>query len=159
MLNSDMPIYEFPLPTRSDYYTICIQKKERRRISTIMTSISKKEEEEIDEIKNGYIRLERGNKVFTITARQIYCYGEVDFLGEKDGGEDLDTIENFNFLNHFEFDGLRVRSGYNYRTHTCKSPKKYPLWTETWSPSFAARLAHASLKKPKRIILFKTEQL
>lgn len=115
-----------------------------------MTAITEKEENLIDNLKDDIIELHRGNRTFSISRRQIYCYGIVDF----DNQDDLDTIEKFKFLTHLGVMGQHIYSNYNYKTHTCSSNKNRLLWTETWSPSQLARFAHGSLNKPERIILF-----
>lgn len=114
-----------------------------------MTEISQEEEEAIDNLKDKILELKRGDSVFNITINSIYCYGEVDFHSK----EDLDVIEDFDFLNHLKEVGIKVPAGYDYDTHTANWPK----YTETWSPAFLTKFAHASLDKPKRIVLFKCE--
>lgn len=116
-----------------------------------MTYISEKEEIALD--KGETINLKRGNRTWTITTRNIYCYGEVDF---NTGSEDMKQIDTFDFLNYLGGVGLHIYSDYHYDTHECHSPIKNCRWTETWHPAKIAQYAHGCLKKPQRIVLFKT---
>lgn len=115
-----------------------------------MIPISEEEEEQIDNIKNHIIVFTRGNKEFSVSIKDIYCYGEVDFNDDNT----LNQIENFKFLDFLEGNGVHIFSNYDYNTHSCMSDKKYLLHTETWSPAFLAKMAHGYLNKPARILLF-----
>ena len=107
-------------------------------------------QEQIDNIEKRTIVFTRGNKKFSVTIRDIYCYGEVDFNDKNI----LNQIENFNFLDFLENSGVHIFSNYDYNTHSCISDKKYLLHTETWSPAMLAKMAHGYLGKPARILLF-----
>lgn len=115
-----------------------------------MIPISRQEEDEIDRIDNHILVFERGNLSFSVTMKNIYCYGEVDFNDD----ETLNQIDDFKFLSHLEGVGIPIISRYDYETHSCSSHLKRPLWTETWSPAKLAKIAHGYLGKPKRILLF-----
>lgn len=116
-----------------------------------MIPIDDEEEKLIDDIDKQTLKFSRGNRTFTVSANDIYCYGETDFNDENI----LNQIENFNFLSHLGEVGVHICSNYNYKNHSCSSTKNYPLWTETWSSAKLAKLAHGYLGKPKRILLFK----
>lgn len=133
------------------YHILCSHKSEAKNVKIIMTEISEEEENKIDNIGNNTLQIIRGSITFNITGKQIYCYGEVDF----DSQEDLDVIENFNFLNHLGSVGISFVANYDYNEHACYSDIKGIQWTETWSPSLLAQFAHATLGKPQRILLFK----
>lgn len=115
-----------------------------------MIPISKQEEDEIDRIDNHILTFTRGNRDFSVTMKDIYCYGEVDFNDD----DTLDQIDEFKFLSHLGGVGIPIISRYDYETHSCSSHLKRPLWTETWSPADLARITHGYLGKPKRILLF-----
>ena len=66
--------------------------------------------------------------------------------------EDKATISRA--LDYLEEKGVTIYSNYDYETHSCSSPEKYCLWTETWHPAVLAKMAHGYLGKPKRILLF-----
>ena len=115
-----------------------------------MTYIDEDEEFIIDNLKDGILKLDRGNRTFSISMKQIHCYGKVDFHNQ----DDLNTIENFKFLDYLGEVGIHIYSNYNYDRHSVTSPKRHALWTETWSPSKLAKMAHGYIGKPQRIILF-----
>lgn len=138
------------MPISQNYHILCRNKTNVRTVEVVMTHIDEREESFIDNLKDNIIKLDRGERTFTISRRQIYCYGEVDFNNE----EDLKTIDGFKFLSHLGVAGQPIYANHNYHNHTCASPKNHALWTETWSPAYLARYAHASLNKPQRIILF-----
>ena len=105
---------------------------------------------ELNAENKSVLTFNRGNRTFSVSMRDIYCYGEVDF-------EDKDTlnqISEFKFLDYLGEVGVPIYSRYDYKTHSCSSPKQHCLWTETWNPAELAKMAHGYLGKPKRILLF-----
>lgn len=149
MLDIGQVLERIPLHTRSDYHILCTNRKIRDAILTIMTYITE-EEEAILDAKDRPLHLDRGNKLFDIDMSDVYCYGEIDLKDE----ETLDTISRFKFLNHLDFGGLHIPSGYHYDSHTCVARKCKPLYKETWDTVQVFKLAHGILNKPKRIVLF-----
>ena len=143
-------MYRIPLPIYHHYRILNNRKVCSETKSTIMIPINEDEELLIDNIDKQTLHFHRGNRTFSVQMRDIYCYGEVDFT-DKDT---LDKINNFNFLDHLEIVGACIYSNYDYKTHSCVSPKRYCLWTETWHPAVLAKMAHGYLGKPKRILLF-----
>ena len=115
-----------------------------------MIPIDENEEMLIDNIDKKILNFNRGDRTFSVQMKDIYCYGEVDFT-DKDT---LDKINDFKFLDYLEEAGVRICSNYDYETHSCSSPKRYCLWTETWHSAVLAKIAHGYLGKPKRILLF-----
>lgn len=138
------------MPIHSDYHILCSNRTSHRCVITVMTYITEEEENLIDNLKDKTLQLTRGNRVFDVRMNQIHCYGEVDFENQ----DDLDTIDGFKFLDFLGGVGIHIYSRYNYKTHSCSSPKRNALWTETWSPAELAKYAHGFLGKPQRIILF-----
>ena len=117
---------------------------------TVMIPIDEEEEKLIDNIDKSVLIFTRGNRTFSVSMRDIYCYGEVDF-------EDKDTlnqISEFKFLDYLGEVGVPIYSRYDYKTHSCSSSKQHCLWMETWNPAELAKIAHCYLGKPKRILLF-----
>ena len=55
---------------------------------TVMIPITEKEEENIDNIDNSVLIFIRGKRKFSVTMKDIYCYGEVNFTDR----ETLDKI-------------------------------------------------------------------
>lgn len=117
---------------------------------TVMIPINEEEEKLIDNIDKSTLKFHRGNKSFSISMKDIYCYGEVNFEDE----DTLNQINEFKFLDYLCKVGVKIYSRYDYKTHSCSSPKRRCLLTETWSPSQLAKMAHGYLGKPKRILLF-----
>lgn len=145
-----MAKHQIPLPIYPDYHILCKNISTVGNKITVMIPISEEEEAEIDNIEDTTLTFTRGNRTFSVNKRNIYCYGEVDFKDD----DTLDQIEEFNFLNFLKDSGIRIRSRYDYDSHTCTSTTKKCLWAETWSPSEIAIIAHGFLGKPKRILLF-----
>ena len=141
---------QIPLQTYPDYRILSKNVTKQYIRLTVMIPISEKEEEQIDNIEKRTIVFTRGNKEFSVTIRDIYCYGEVDFNDKNI----FNQIENFSFLDFLEGSGVHIFSNYDYNTHSCMSDKKYLLHTETWSPAMLAKMAHGYLGKPARILLF-----
>lgn len=141
------------MPFSKDYHIVSFNKTNRLcKEIVVMTSISKEEEDLLDEGKD--IKIDRGNRTFTVQAKKIYCYGEVNF---NNGSNDLAEINTFNFLEHLDnFTGACICSDYDYKNHECHSPIKQYRYTHTWQPARLCQYAHGCLKKPKRIVLFRT---
>lgn len=117
---------------------------------TVMIPIDEDEEKLIDNIDKSTLTFHRGNRSFSVAIRDIYCYGEVNFEDE----DTLNQIKEFKFLDYLDEVGVHIYSKYDYKTHSCSSPKRHYLWTETWNPAELAKMAHGYLGKPKRILLF-----
>lgn len=150
MLNLNSAVRQIPLPIYSNYYILCSNNSNIGIKFTIMIPIDEKEEKLIDNIDRNVLQFHRGDRTFSVSMRDIYCYGECDFT-DKDT---LNKIEKFKFLDFLGEVGVHIYSNYDYKTHSCSSPKRHPLWTETWNPAKLAKMAHGYLGKPKRILLF-----
>lgn len=143
-------MYQIPLPIYPNYHILSRNKSGILKKEIIMIPIDEKEEEEIDNIGDEMLVFHRGNRSFSISMRNIYCYGEVDFTNQ----ETVNQINAFKFLDYLGIVGVHIYSRYDYKTHSCSSPKRHCLWTETWNPAELAKMAHGYLGKPKRILLF-----
>lgn len=141
------------MPITPEYRILCNNGDIGRGCQIVMTYISEHEENQLDNLSDKILVLERGDKTFNIQMHRVYCYGKVDFNND----DDLNIIENFNFLNHLGAVGVHIYADYDYESHTCSSPTNHYKWTETWSPSHLARYAHGCLNKPERIVLFRTK--
>lgn len=115
-----------------------------------MIPIDEKEEKLIDNIDKYILKFHRGNRTFSVSMRDIYCYGEIDFNDK----ETLDKIAEFSFLNYLDEVGVRIYSRYDYESHSCTSPTNRCMWAETWNPVYLVKMAHGYLGKPQRILLF-----
>lgn len=145
-----MVVHQIPLPIYPDF---CILNKNVSSLGTrltVMIPIDEEEEKLIDNIDKSVLKFHRGHKTFSVSMKDIYCYGEVDFEDE----DTLNQISEFKFLSYLGEVGVHICSNYDYKTHSCSSPKRYCLWTETWDPIKLAKIAHGYLGKPKRILLF-----
>lgn len=137
---------------RSENYHILTKHKTVAGISqTIMIPITEEEEIAIDNIDKEVLRFDRGERTFSVTMKDVYCYGEINFA-DKDT---INRLESLTFLDYLGAVGKHIFSNYNYVNHTCSSPKKYPLWTETFSKVLVAKYAHGCLGKPNRVLIFK----
>lgn len=143
-------MFEIPLPIYGTYHILNSDKSSTMCKKTIMIPINEKEESMIDNIGKSILSFERDGITFNVTMRDIYCYGEIDLTDE----DTCYDIQNFNFLDYLGAVGIHIYSRYNYETHTCKSPTRHLLWTETWNPLTLFKMAHGYLGKPKRILLF-----
>lgn len=143
---------EIPMPISQNYHIVCRTYFGKILATVIMTWLSEKEEEEIDNIYNTKIILNRGDKTYVIDKRNIYGYGLID-LSKK---ADCDEIDNFKFLNYLVDRGLPIPSNYNYDKHVCLSNNKKLQFGETFSPLRVIKYAHGCLQKPKRVIIFAT---
>lgn len=139
-----------PLPIYPNYRILSSNRSSIGCRITVMIPINKEEEKLIDNIDKQTLTFHRGNRSFSVAMRDIYCYGEVDFRDR----DTLDQIEQFKFLDYLRTVGVHIYSKYDYETHSCSTPNKHLQWTETWSPSTLAKMAHGYLGKPQRILLF-----
>lgn len=145
-----MVLYKIPLPIYPHYRILNKNVGSFGTKLTVMIPIDEEEEKLIDNISDTTLHFKRGNTTFNVTMKDIYCYGEVDFTSK----EELNQIDNFNFLDYLGAVGVRIWSRYDYLTHSCESTSKRLMWTETFHPSQLALMAHGYLGKPKRILLF-----
>lgn len=143
-------MFQIPLPIYPTYRILNRNKTNLGTKITVMIPISKKEEKRIDDIGKSTLRFTRGNRTFSVKMSDVYCYGEIDFTDRNT----LKEIAEFNFLNNLGAVGVSVYSRYDYDTHSCTSPNKYCLWSETWNPVILTKMAHGFLGKPERILLF-----
>lgn len=139
------------MPITPNYRIICSNKEGATKFQVFLTHINAREESKIDNLDNNILELVRGNKTFKILYKNIYCYGDVDFTND----EDLDTIDDFNFLNHLSAVGISLPSDYDYDKHECRPNGTRIKYRESWSPSEVVMYNYACLGKPKKILLFK----
>ena len=118
-------------------------------LSVIMTHITQEEEELLDAKKE--IIINRGDRTFVLDQSNLYCYGSIEF---NNNSKDLDTIEQFPFLDYLGPVGIRIPSDYDYNTHTCRSPINSYRTTETWNPVDVCQYAHGYLGKPEKVAIF-----
>lgn len=136
---------------RKDYYTLLSLTKKGFRYGVIVTSLTDKEEDAID--RGDTITIERGNCTFTISPKDIYVYGEIDFNNKS---EDMSVIADLNWFATYEDYGMCMPANYDYKTHSARSPFNIPQWIDTTCCEKAAQYAHGFIGKPKRTVIFKS---
>lgn len=142
-------MFKFEVYKTKNFYTMVSRFDGPISIHTIMTYLTKDEEVDIDNKKT--ITIQRGSREFTISPRDIYCYGEIDF---NTGSDDYKELAKLKFLNHLCFCGVWIEANYDYKNHCCYSPIKRKQWYDTTRPEIVAQYTHGILGKPKRCIIF-----
>lgn len=118
--------------------------KKRGERPVIITAISEEEEKRIDD--NETITIERDKAKFTVSKKNIYGYGHIDFSNNSNDKED---INHFNFLDTLDFGGYPINViDYDKGIFTGS-------WYATWSPFNVCQLMHAYLGKPERVCIFR----
>lgn len=139
------------MPIIHDYQTlICRTINGKEQHSVIMVPINEREELKFEQ--TGEISLVRGNIKFNIKAKDVYCYGEIDF---SNGSEDMETISEFNWLDFMTERGVSVPANYNYEGHYCLTEGDDYKTYDTTKPEVVAKYKHALLGKPERVIIFR----
>lgn len=139
------------MATRKDYYTLLSLTKKGYKYGVVVTSLTERDEELLDEGKT--IVIERGNCIFTISPKDIYVYGEIDFNNKS---EDMSVIADLNWFDTYQDHGLPIPARYHYKTHTATSRFNVAEWVDTTCPEKAAQYAHGFIGKPQRTIIFKS---
>ncbi len=143
-------MFQIPLSIVQNFLILSRNKVGKSTKATIMIAIDEDEEKIIDNIDKSIISFTRGNKTFEVTMKDIYCYGEIDFEDKNT----LDKINTFKFLDYLGNSGIYIYSNYDYEHNAVNTPKKHPMWTETWSPLQLIKYAHGRMGKPQRVLLF-----
>lgn len=139
------------MPIIPDYQTlICRTINSKEQHSVIMAPISEQEEAKFE--KYGVINLKRGNLKFIIEAKDVYCYGEIDF---SNGSDDMETIASFNWLDFMIERGVSVPANYHYEDHSCLTDGDDYKTYDTTKPEVVAKYKHGVLGKPARVIIFR----
>lgn len=138
------------LPIIPDYQTLICRTINREQHSVMMVPINEHEEDKFE--KDGMIRLKRGNLTFNIKAKDVYCYGEIDF---SNGSEDMETIADFNWLDFMTFQGVSIPANYNYSDHSCLTDGNDYKTYDTTRPEVLTKYKHGVLGKPERVIIFR----
>lgn len=143
--------YMIPMPIFREYQTIVRKNLDGLNKLRIMISyLSQDDENLIDAGKS--IKIKRGALTFNLSPKDIEFYGDVDF---SNNSEDLEEIDEVNWLNNFADVTVPIPSNYNYEKHACKSKELRYFWTETVSPAKLVQYAHGCLGKPKKVVIFK----
>ena len=120
-----------------------------KKTFTIMESLSKEDEDNIEELIENKRHIYFKNSVGGIVDEDdILTYGEIDLNKESD----LNTIMSLKLINQAY--GVWIPSSFDYETATIKSVdaivKQYP----TFNPILNFKYCHCRLGKPKRVIIY-----
>lgn len=116
----------------------------------IMTYISEDEEKALD--NDEVVKLKRGKQTFTISRRNVYAYGEIDFTT---GSEDYELLTEKNWFGNIELVGVLVPVGYDYKDNLIYNKVKGGTWYDTIRTEVICQFKHGQLGKPKRTVIFK----
>lgn len=141
------------MPISKDYQTVIYHTnttnqygKVTEQVRIIMAPISEKEEALLD--KGKAISISRGGIDFTIDINNVFAYGQVDFSTGSDDYEAMDELIPYK-------DVVYLPLNYDYKTHTCKTDRKFYRTYETNNIAAMAQYAHGKLGKPDRVVIFK----
>ena len=115
----------------------------------IMATIDSHTEALIDKGLDAKIEITKGKTVI-VSPSKVLTYGDVDF----DNDDDLDLFDRLN-LKVDPFSGFAIPVDYDYETHSHLKGKTGPKFFQTWDNIKIIKFKHASLGKPKKIIIFK----
>lgn len=147
-IKKDMKAIQMPI--FSNQYVLCKHTIGNKTVKVIMMPIDDEIEQKLDKIGDG-IRIKNDVHNYYIQAKNILLYGELDFNNE----DDIKVIKRFNFLSHLLGTGIPIPEYYDYNKHVAYTKIDRVMLGETWNPVELCQLAHGSLNKPKKIILFK----
>ena len=147
--NTNDTVRTISMPINGSYKVISSNKSRTCRKLIIMTGISEKDVDRIEHNKS--IKLKRDNFEFNISPNDVICYGDIDF---KEGSEDCETLNDFNWLDNLGIQGVSIPARYNYDKHECTTDRNILLWTETFKISTLCRYFHGCLGKPKFTLIF-----
>lgn len=153
-LNLNQEMKTIPMPIDATYKVIHVKKcVAGQKEIIIMTGIS---ERECATIRSGHtLFIKRGNQQFRITETNLYCFGHIDFTP---GSEDETVLNEFNWLDDLDMQGVCIPARYNYEKHECKTPINCYQYTETFKPADVCRYIHGCLNKPEFSVIFREEK-
>lgn len=138
------------MPVDDTYRIISVHPRGNIKEMFIITGINEKE---FHKIKHGEdLHIKRGNTEFDVLNDNVLCFGEIDY---NEGSEDCIELNSFTFLDHLWVKGVCIPSRYDYKTHTCKSPLRQYLYTETFKNATLCRYLHGCLGKPQFSLIFR----
>lgn len=150
-LNTKTGLWTIPMPTIDTYCVICSKKRGTSdKELYIITGIDEKDYNRIK--RESTINIQRGKEHFSVVPDDVVCYGEIDY---REGSEDCEILDSFNWLDDLVAKGISIPSDYNYDNHECVSPKHFIRWSETFVISKVCRYLHGRLGKPKYSLIFR----
>lgn len=128
---------------------LCHSNNYGRKLYTVMESLSKEDEDNIEELiahkrhiyfKNAFCGI--------VDETAILTYGEINITKQND----LNTIKDLNLINQ-DF-GNWVPSSFNYNNATVKTEEGVVKEYTTFDPVLNFKYCHCRLGKPKRVIIY-----
>lgn len=128
---------------------LCHSNNYGRKLYTVMESLSKKDEDNIEELiahkRHIYFKNVFGG---IVDETAILTYGEINITKQND----LNIIKNLNLINQ-DF-GNWVPSSFNYNDATVKTEECVVKEYTTFDPILNFKYCHCRLGKPKRVIIY-----
>lgn len=128
---------------------LCHSSRGGEKTFTIMESLSKKDEDNIEELIAHKRHIYFKNSVGGIVDEtDILTYGEINLNNQND----LATITNLKLVNQDY--GNWIPSSFDYETATVKSIDNIVKEHATFNPILNFKYCHCRLGKPKRVIIY-----
>lgn len=128
---------------------LCHSNNYSRKLYTVMESLSKEDEDNIEELiahrRHIYFKNAFGG---IVDETAILTYGEINITKQND----LNTIKDLNLINQ-DF-GNWIPSSFNYNNATVKTEKGVVKEYTTFDPILNFKYCHCRLGKPKRVIIY-----
>lgn len=138
----------FPLIRKKNYHTMAYLSRGAREYAVIMLSISKEDEQKLDERQSFGKEVE--DRIFPLGPTNVKYYGEIDF---HQGSEDYSILEESHLFFPMPFQGACIPANYDYDKHCCYSDGKTAKWFDTVNAALVCQYAHGVLGKPKRVAI------
>ena len=142
--------FDTPIPVTKELVTLLsLTNREGIAIVYRMSYLTDKEEKSIDELENT-ITIDRDNQSFTLSKRDIYGYGLIDF---SEDSTDCQILATQTWL--LDLTPGKVIPVFNYGKSTIKKINGIIKRQETWNVGDLIKYGHCQLGKPNKIIIFK----
>lgn len=138
----------FPLIRKKNYHTMAYLSRGAREYAVIMLSISKEDEQKLDERQSFGKEVE--DRIFPLGPTNVKYYGEIDF---HQGSEDYSILEESHLFFPMPFQGVCIPANYDYDKHCCYSDGKTVKCFDTVNAALVCQYAHGVLGKPKRVAI------
>ena len=138
----------FPLIRKKNYHTMAYLSRGAKEYAVIMLSISKEDEQKLDERQSFGKEVE--DRIFPLGPTNVKYYGEIDF---HQGSEDYSILEESHLFFPMPFQGACIPANYDYDKHCCYSDGKTAKWFDTVNAALVCQYAHGVLGKPKRVAI------
>ena len=130
--------------------SLCHSKECGRNVYYILESLSKKDEDNIEELvvnkRHVYYKSSSGD---IIDEKDILLYGSIDLKDEND----ISEIKRLKLVD--QDDGNLVYSNFNYDSGTVKTVEGRLKHHDTFDPILNFKQKHCRIGKPDRVIIYK----